>query len=176
MIRLLAVALLAAALPAATAQKAGPRRAAIVDAERQFDGAINRIGAEEQMEVLSATQGVYLGGVGTVFTAEVNLTMVPTLALSPFRPTLSERDKESMHSRKVKRLPLLRQQMRESLARMAATLESMPPNERVVLAVSLFYAKWEITVGLPAQIVMQASRESLLRTPVSESAIQTDEF
>jgi hypothetical protein len=44
---------------------------------------------------------------------------------------------------------LLKQQMREMLIASAASLENLPPNEQVVLAVSLFHYSWEDYSGLP---------------------------
>ena len=45
---------------------------------------------------------------------------------------------------------------------MASSLDAVPPNEQVVLGVTLFYHTWEDRGGLPSQIVMQAERQKLL--------------
>jgi hypothetical protein len=52
--------------------------------------------------------------------------------------------------------------MREMLVDAAGSLDTVPPREQVVLAVSLFSHAWEDTSGLPSQIVMQAERKALL--------------
>jgi len=45
---------------------------------------------------------------------------------------------------------------------MASSLDGVPPHERIVLGVTLFYRKWEDTANLPSQIIMQAERQKLL--------------
>jgi hypothetical protein len=66
--------------------------------------------------------------------------------------------------------------MRQLLMASAASLENLPPNEQVVLAVSLFHYSWEDYSGLPSQIVMQADRQKLLSNATREAAIRTVEF
>jgi hypothetical protein len=46
----------------------------------------------------------------------------------------------------------------------------LPPNEKVVVAVRLFYMDWEDKNGLPNQIVMTADRASAVA-----GKIETDE-
>lgn len=174
MTRLLALAWIAAAMTAATPQKSAPSRNVVVEAEKGFDGAIDRTSVADPIELLTSTQGVYLEGYGTVFTAQVNLIMIPTLG--PFRQPITPKERAIIRTRKVERLPVLRQQMRTALVRMAAALESMPPAEQVVLAVSLFHAWWEDTKDQPSQIIMQAERQALLTPATAQSAIRTREF
>jgi hypothetical protein len=46
---------------------------------------------------------------------------------------------------------------------MAATLmETVPPEEQIVYSVTLFHHPYEDSRGLPSQIVLQASRKTLL--------------
>ena len=52
--------------------------------------------------------------------------------------------------------------MREMLVAAAVRSTRVPPNEQMVLGVTLFYCSWEDSAGLPAQIVMQAPRKALL--------------
>ena len=53
--------------------------------------------------------------------------------------------------------------MRELLATSAASLDALPPNEQIVVAVTLFYYSWEQKAGLPSQILMQASKGALVK-------------
>jgi hypothetical protein len=49
----------------------------------------------------------------------------------------------------------------------------------VVLGISIFRRSWEDSTGLPAQIVMQATRKDLLNArtaPAIEAAIRIQEF
>jgi len=149
-------------------------RAALAGVERSFDGRFARAYAPDSFELLGPTRGVYLEGYGAVFSAELNLIVSPNL--SPFRPSFTKIEIARIHDRKVQRLPLLKQQMREMLVASAASLENLPPCEQVVLAVSLFHYSWEDYSGLPSQIVMQAERQKLLSNATRETAIRTQEF
>ena len=104
----------------------------------------------------------------------MNLIVSPNL--TPFRESFTKIEIARIHDRKVQRLPLLKQQMREMLVASAASLENLPPSEQVVLAVSLFHYSWEDYSGLPSQIVMQAERQKLLSNATRDTAIRTGEF
>jgi hypothetical protein len=65
--------------------------------------------------------------------------------------------------RKVQRIPLLEADMREVMADTASNIDTLPPNERVIIGVTLFYFKWEDSSGLPRQIVMSAEKQKLLQ-------------
>ena len=76
-----------------------------------------------------------------------------------------------VHNRKLQRLPVLKQKMREALINLAATLDDVPAAERVAFAVSLFYFSWEDTSGLPSQILMQAERRRLIEAQSGKAAL-----
>lgn len=170
---LLAALALAGAVAAATPDHPRPPRAAVVDLEKSFDRAIEKLTPSDQMNIMASTQGVYVAGFGAVFTAQVDLITTPTL--SPFRQSISVADKQRIRVRKVERLPVLREQMRRMLVAAASALELLPPEEQVVLAVSIFRYGWEDTKGLPAQIVMQAKRQELLKRAAADNAIRIEE-
>jgi len=169
----LACATLAAAccLAAAQPEPAALKRGAIVEVEQEFDGRIKKLPTGDPMEVLNSTQGVYLAGYGAVFTAQLDLIVTPTL--NPFRQKMAPADVARVRQRKEKQLPVLKQNMREMLMATARSLETMPPKEQIVLAVSLFYSWWENKDGLPSQIVMRAERQQLLNR--TGTAIQVEE-
>ena len=173
MTKLLAALVLAGALAAATPDQSRPPRTAIVDLEKSFDSAIEKVSASDPMNIMASTQGVYVAGFGAVFTAQVDLINTP--AISPFRLTISAADKQRILRRKLERLPLIRQHMRQLLTAAASSLPSLPPNEQVVLAVSIFRYGWEDAKGLPAQIVMQAERSQLMKRAAADNAIRTEE-
>lgn len=161
-------------LPAAKVPaKAGPSRAAITAAGKAFDGKVLKVSATDPLELMSSAQGVYIEGFGVVFTAEIDLIMTPTI--NPFRQKMSKQEVAGVRTRKLERLPVLKTIMRESLVETAATLDALPPDEQVVFAVSLFYFNWEDISGLPAQIVMRASKSDLLVRASADSAIQVRE-
>jgi len=156
----LAIVLVAAAVAALAAV---PRvsRAALEAMEISFDKRVRTISADFPFELLGNTRGVYLEGYGAVFTAEVNLSQ--STNLSPFQLTIPKEYVAKLHARKLERVPVLKKQMKEAMLAMAASLDGVPANERVVLGVTLFYyTKWEDMSGLPSQIVMQADRQKLV--------------
>jgi hypothetical protein len=142
--------------------------------EKSFDNRLARANLPDSFDILGTTRGVYLAGFGAVFSAELNLVVTPNL--SPFHPVFTKQEIARIHDRKLQRLPVLKQNMREMLVASAANLENLPPNEQVVLAVSLFHFSWENTNGIPAQIVMQAQRQQLLSASTRDAAIRTQEF
>ena len=135
----------------------------------------------EQYLLLGHTHGVYLDGVGCVFTTRINLAEGP--GLSPFRPLLPESERLALRKKKLDRLPALRTAMRDMLVSAAIVMDPVPPTERIVLSVSLLNMPHENVTGLPTQIVMQADRRTLLAflAPKSdkaalEAAIQVREY
>jgi hypothetical protein len=149
-------------------------RVALSTIEKSCDGHFARAYTPDAFDLLGSTRGVYLEGYGAIFSAELNLIVSPNL--SPFHQSFTKIEIARIHDRKVQRLPMLKQKMREMLVVSAASLENLPPSEQVVLAVSLFHYSWEDYSGLPSQIVMQAERQKLLSNATRETAIRTVEF
>jgi hypothetical protein len=161
MSRAVCLLLVAAAAWAAEAQSPRVSRPAIEAMEQSFDKRILIYSGTAPYDLLGTTRGIYLDGCGAIFTAELNLLV--TTNISPFHLTIPREDVVKVHEQKLKRLPLLKQTMQQAMLDMAASLDSVPENESIVLAVSLFYFhKWEDTTGLPAQIIMRAQRRRLL--------------
>jgi hypothetical protein len=129
---------------------------------------------DDQVDILGTTRGLYLEGYGTVFTTEVSLILTP--ALTPFRPEMKAQDVKRIHDRKLKRLPIVRQAMKEMMMAAANALDAMPQRDQIVLSLRFLYQPWEDTTGLPSQIVMQADRASLLKKAAIDSAIRTEEY
>jgi RAB protein geranylgeranyltransferase component A len=153
------VLLLAAAAAAFTA-KPGVSREAVQAMEVSFDKRIQTLNADIPFELLGNTRGVYLEGYGVVFTSEVNLSQ--STNVSPFQLTIPREIVGKLHIRKLERVPILKKSMQQEMVAMASSLDAVPPNERIVLGVTLYYHKWEDTSGLPSQIVMQAERQKLV--------------
>ncbi|MBZ5595979.1 MAG: hypothetical protein LAP39_27365 [Acidobacteriia bacterium] len=153
--------LLAAAVATAAAQ--GPRvgLTAIHAMEQSFDKRIVTTSSESPFDLLGTTRGVYLEGCGAVFTAELDLMV--TTNITPFLQKIPKDYVVKVHAKKLQRVPVLKQTMREAMLDMASSLDGVPANENIVLGVSLVYfTKWEDTSGLPSQIIMQAQRQKLL--------------
>jgi hypothetical protein len=152
--------LLLAAMAAAFAAVPRVSRAALAGMELSFDKRIRTLSADIPFELLGNTRGVYLEGYGAVFTSEVNLAQ--SMTVTPFSLTIPKEYAAKLRQRKLARLPVLTKNMQEQLLAMASSLDAVPPNEHVVLGVTLFYHTWEDRSGLPSQIVMQAERQKLL--------------
>lgn len=156
----LAAAMTAAALMAPANQQPKVSRAALEAMEASFDKRIMKLSLDDPLDLLGATRGVYLEGYGAVFSAELSLVITP--ALSPFRMTVTKEEVERLRQRKLERLPVLKRVMREMLVDSAASLDAVPAEEQIVVAVSLFYYSWENRNGLPSQLLMQAPKKTLL--------------
>jgi hypothetical protein len=154
---------LAAVLAAAGLVAAAPAPAvsytAIASFETRLDRTLSRFDITEPCDLLGAARGVYLPGYGAIFTAEIDLVMTPIL---PFVPAPAPSEVQRLHKKKLNKLPALRQAMRQALVEAAASLETARTSDQIVLGVTLFYRRFEMKDDLPAQIVMQAPRQTLL--------------
>ena len=148
------------ALAAALFAASGVNRASLRDLERATDSSFETLLKEDPLSILGATRGVYLEGYGVVFTTEVELS--PSAAPNPFRPAFSKEDVVRLKEKKKLRIEFLKASMRGLLMSFAASLGKVPPAEHVAFAVTIPYFRWEDTSGMPRQILMVGSRQSLL--------------
>ncbi len=130
--------------------------AVMSDLEKHLDERISTAGGAEPLVLLGPARALYLAGYGTVVTQEVSLAVTPTL--NPFQPKVTPQDVVRVHQKKVERVPLLKQLMRQMWASTAETLSMVPDNEQIVIAVRLLYKSWEDTNGLPGQILLRGTR------------------
>jgi len=168
---------LAAALCGSAALEPRVSRATIAAMEKSFDHRIQSLDVTDPFDLLGSTRGVYLEGYGAVFTAEVNLVVGP--AISPFRPALTKEQIAKLRLKKLARLPVLKRQMKDALGALAASLDTVPPSEQIVLGVSLYYRSFEQRADLPGQILMQARRQALLDVTsgrIRDAGIREQEF
>jgi hypothetical protein len=126
------------------------------DLEAQLDGRINAAGGAEPIVLIGPARALYLLGYGAVVTQEVSLVVTPTE--SPFRGKITPQEIVQVHQRKSARLPLIRQVIRDMWTSTASTLNMVPGNEQIVIAVRLLYKPWEDTKGLPGQLILRGSR------------------
>ncbi len=144
-------------------------RQTLADVERRLDTKLASLGgANDPMDVLGASRGIYLDGYGAVFTVEASLIITP--GLNPFHTMMTEPEKAKVHQRKLDRLPMLKQAMRDAWRDSATALTAIPDNQQVVIAVRLLYLPWEDTRGLPGEIVMKGDRRAAVT-----GAVQTEE-
>jgi len=130
---------------------------------QRFEGKLGQTPGPFGFQVLSTAPAIYVQGVGAVLSSVVSLSYIDQP--SPFREPFTPKELAAARQRKVDRVPLLEQNMREVMAETAAAgdIDPVPPNERIVLGVTLFYFKWEDSSGLPRQIIMSAEKQKLLQ-------------
>ena len=141
---------------------------AVAKIESDFERKLEHLDSADPFEAMGACSGIYLNGYGLVFTTAVSLASAPKFG--PFTGAYTKEKAEAVHKRKLAHLPALRKAMSEMLIGAAKSLSALPPNEKVVVAVRLFYLDYEDRTGLPNQIVMTADRASALA-----GNIQTEE-
>jgi hypothetical protein len=152
-----AAAFTAPALPAAKAARIPAQT--ITGMERTFDNRLLTMAdINEPMDLLGDTRGVQLDDYGVVFTTEVSLVRTP--GLMPGRPKIPPEMAAHVRTLKVARLPLLKAAMMGMIGNMATEFAQIPASQQLVLVVRLWYAPWEDTTGMPAQVVMKATRAS----------------
>jgi hypothetical protein len=129
--------------------------------EKNLDATLLRFTADNSHTLIGLTRGVYLDGVGAVLTAEVIVVNAPVNIMHPL-PTKEEI--VQMHKKKLERVPLLKKVLKDALVVAAATLDAIPPDEQVVIAVIVPRFTFEDPSGLPAQITVQATKRKLLES------------
>jgi hypothetical protein len=145
----------------------GIARQTFTELEKTFDSQLAATGGAHPIDILGLTRGLYLADYGVVFTAEVSLVQTP--GANPFGKGFSAEQKIEIRRLKLENLPLLRKVMREMVKNTAMTVGAagvrmniLKPNAQIVLAVRLLYLPYEITTGLPGQIVMKADLQGAL--------------
>jgi hypothetical protein len=159
--RLVLASLLAFALPLGSmADKPSVGRPMIKAMEASIELELLRTWPTEPIEVLGVTHGAYVEGYGAVFMTELNLAL--GAGISPFHPQITVDEAKRLHEKKMARLPQLKNTMRVILMNCAGSLDSVPDDQQIALAVTLFYFHGESTEKLPSQIVMHGQKRALL--------------
>jgi hypothetical protein len=151
--------LLVVVFSASANDKSRVNRGMLAAMEKSFDARVQRMWDDNPYVLAGSTRGVYLDGYGAVFTAEVLLVTGPTMIL---RAGVTKEERERHRQKKMDRLPQLKQALRQALVDSAASLDTVPGEEQIVIAVILPHYPWEDVTGMPAQVVMQAPKKKLL--------------
>jgi|SRR5215472_10388550 hypothetical protein len=141
-----------------TAEKPALSFAVMADLEKQLDDKVSMAGGAPPMQLLGPARALYLPGYGAVVTQEVSVIVTPTI--TPFHQSISPKEVAQVHQQKAARLPLMRQTIKDMWTHTANTLNMVPNNEQIVVAVRLLYKSWEDTNGLPGQITLKGSRSA----------------
>jgi hypothetical protein len=162
-----------ASLPAANAPRVG--RATLVSVEKNLDGRIRTLWDDNPYLLLGNTRGVYLENYGAVFTAEVDLVANPT---SLMNANIKKDEIVKFHEKKLARIPPLKKALREALASIAASLDTVPPGEEITIVAFLPNHSWEDMTGVPTQLTLQAPRQKLIdaqRTGTLDAVVHISE-
>jgi len=160
------VALANPTVPKARQYKIAPQT--FRELEQRFDRSLEGLvsSANEPVDLLGETRGVYIDGFGVVFTATVNLVKTPEI--SPFLKEIPKGLPEHIRKERADRMPLLKTAMNDMLHAMSMTFLQVPNDQHVVLAVRLLYGSWENTAGMPAQIMLRATRAGVQTGEITE--------
>lgn len=159
------------------AAKTKVSRGTMAASERALDARISALWPEDPYLLLGTTRGVYLDGYGAVFTAEIDLAPGPSL--NPFHQTMTRQNVMDNHQKMAQRLPKLKLAMADMLASTAASLDTVPTEEKVVLGVTLTQYPWQDRAGIPSQVVMRGEKGKLIearRAGTLQSAVTVEEF
>jgi hypothetical protein len=129
--------------------------------EKNLDATLLRFTTDNSHTLIGVTRGIYLEGVGAVLTAELIVVNAPVNIMHPL-PTKEEI--VQMRKKKLERIPLLKKILKDALVSSAAALDTIPPDEQVVIAVIIPRFTFEDAAGLPAQITVQATKRKLLES------------
>jgi hypothetical protein len=127
--------------------------------EKSLDSTLQRFTPDNSHTLIGLTRGVYLEGVGAVLTAEVILINAP---IGIMHPLPSKEEVVQMRKKKIERLPILKKVLKDALVSAAASLDTIPPDEQVVIAVILPRFTFEDNGGIPVQVTVQATKRKLL--------------
>jgi hypothetical protein len=113
-------------------------------------------------------RGMYVEGVGVVFSTDISL--VYTAIANPFQQTFSPEQKQRVHEKKLKQVPILIEQMRQTVVRSAGSLDALPMKENVIVGATIGYQSWEDKSDLPSQIVVQAQKQKILEAKLNKTS------
>ena len=130
-------------------------------AEKGLDATLQRFTPDNSSTLIGLSRGVYLEGVGAVLSAEIILANAPISIMHPL-PTKDEL--AQMRKTKIARVPQLKKVLRDALVSAATTLDTIPLDEQIVIAVIVPRFTFEDATGIPVQVTLQASKRKLLES------------
>jgi len=132
-------------------------RASITAVENSINDKF-RANTPDPYDLLGAARGTYLEGYGVLFTVEVQLVVV--MPPNPFRRAISAQEIASIRDRKTKKLPAMKEAMRNLMSNASTTLEGLPGDEHIAMEAILWNYSWENYRG-PHRILMTANKQKL---------------
>ncbi len=119
-----------------------------------------------EIDVFGVPRGMYIDGVGVVFSTDIVLSYTPIV--NPFQLAFSAEQRQRLHEKKLKQVPVLIEQMRQTVLKSAGSLDALPLKENVILGVSIGYQNWEDRSDLPSQIVVQGQKKKILEAKLGK--------
>jgi hypothetical protein len=135
-------------------------QAMLASLEKVFDFRLEAADAKDPLDVWGSTRGLYVEGLGAVFTTELGLIVTP--GIYGLLPKIPEDLIKQVHERKVKHISQLEDLMKDLMKVSALNLTPLPDDQKIVYAVRVRYLIWEDSTGLPAQITMTADKKSAI--------------
>jgi hypothetical protein len=130
----------------------------ILGLEKEMDQRLGTTGTPDPCVVRGSSRGIYVHGLGAVFSAEVELAATPG-GVAIFGPQVGPEQKAKYRTVKLARVPQLEQTMRDMVQSLVASPAlKLADSDQVVVVVRLWYQRWEDTAGLPGQIVARLDR------------------
>ncbi len=117
----------------------------------------------EPYDLLGPARGTYLDGYGAVFTVAMNVLVIPSLSIGPpFGVKLTAADVAKFHERKVHKISALKDLMRELMVSASQSLNSLGPDDKIVMEAFLFNYSWEDSRNIPSRIKMTVKKQKLI--------------
>ena len=153
--------LVSAAYAAAAGEAPRVDRAQMKKVEEGLDATLLKFTIDNSHTLIGLTRGVYLEGVGAVFTAEL---IVVNANVNIMKPLPTKEEVVQIRNKKLERIPILKRVLKDALVSAAASLATIPPDEQVVIAIIVPRFKFEDPTGLPSQVTVQATKRKLLES------------
>jgi len=96
-----------------------------------------------------------------VLSAEVILINAP---IGIMHPLPSKEEVVQMRKKKLERIPILKKVLKDALVSAATSLDTIPADEQIVIAVIIPRFTFEDAAGIPVQVTVQASKRKLLES------------
>lgn len=153
--------LVSAAYAAAAGEAPRVDRTQMEKVEKSLDATLLRFTTDNSHTLIGLTRGVHLDGVGAVFTAEV---IVVNANVNIMKPLPTKEEIVQIRNKKLERIPILKRVLKDALVSAALALETIPPDEQVVIAIIVPRFKFEDATGLPSQVTVQATKRKLMES------------
>jgi hypothetical protein len=148
-------------IAAADAGGEGPvTRALLASFEKDFLVRMKAAWKVDTALFIDPPRAFYVDRFGVVMTSVV--TLEPGFGIPLFRGAPNPAELADYRGKVLQRLPLLRQQMRDTLLESAPRFRTLKENDRQAVAVSVYHFEPEDTHGIPSQIVIQGGYKALL--------------